>query len=84
MIEARTRGAAQKRQDILIFIATYRSNHKYSPSLRDISDYFATSTSVISSDLQALRDQGLLTWTPTVARTILLTDAAYDLIRKIK
>lgn len=60
---------------ILEFISEYIGTHGYSPSIRDIMDSMAvTSTNSVSEHLQAMEVLGVIRRTPGIARSIVIVD----------
>lgn len=66
--------ASQKR--ILEFVRWYTAYHRYSPSLREISDASWLVPSAVSYQLRKLAEAGVLTWNPRMARSITLAKFA--------
>ena len=61
---------------ILAYIAQYRDEHGYPPSLKEIADGCEiSSTSVVRYWLDRLQAAGRLTWQPGQSRTLRLTPA---------
>jgi len=64
-----------KRFMILAFISEYIATHGYPPSLRDIMDFMAvTSTNAVSDHLRAMEKLGVIRRTPGIARSIVIVD----------
>ena len=58
---------------LLWFIRQYIADHGYSPTLREMCDGAAiSSTSVANYWMRTLRDDGLITWVDHQARTVRL------------
>ena len=59
--------------DMLRAIDAYIEVHGYSPSVRDVAKAVGYSTCPAKNAMDRLRDMGLVTFEPHVARTIRLT-----------
>lgn len=63
------------REVILAFIKTYRDEHPYGPSVRDIQKHLhRASTSGIARHLHILYKEGEIAWDHGVARSIRLVE----------
>lgn len=58
---------------ILLWIAEFVAKNQYPPSISEIAEHFGIVKSAVHYHLKQLRDDGLLTWEPTRARTLTLT-----------
>lgn len=69
----------KRRADILRYIAEYLETKHFSPSLRELAALTGvSSTSVVSGDLAALREDGLVDWIDGAQRTLHLTGKGYE------
>ncbi len=58
---------------VLQYVRLYHSRHGFSPSIRDIvNDCGISSTSVVAYNLKKLEEDGVLSYTPGLARSIVL------------
>ena len=70
----RTEASAVTRDSICAFIARYRSERGYPPSLREIGDHCGLlSTSTVAAHLRWLRNDGRIDWDAGCPRTLHLT-----------
>lgn len=62
-----------RQEEVLNFIVQYIEKHRFSPSSRDIQEYFgfASQTAAVNH-LNALRKKGRITWQEGLARTIVV------------
>lgn len=59
------------RDEVLAFIRIYHAEHGYGPSHKEIAAAVGlASTSTVSHHLHRLRDEGLVTWTEGLQRTL--------------
>jgi len=63
---------------VLEFLKNHFSQHKYSPSLREIAHALNTSTSVISYCLDNLEKDGIVEKEPLFARTVRLIGQPHE------
>ncbi|NUO19977.1 hypothetical protein HUU59_11060 [bacterium] len=71
----RQKSLTDKQLKALIFVGRYIADHGYSPTTREIGAAIGTSsTNGVTYIVEALKDQGLLTRTYHVGRTIRLTE----------
>lgn len=68
MKEMRRRGDT-RRTNILSFIREYQAKHGYAPSIDEMASETGTTKSNVHYHLLALRESGLLSSTPGVARS---------------
>jgi repressor LexA len=69
-----TRNPADKQQAILTAITLFLRQHGYSPSLRELCDMAAiSSTSMAALHLERLQEAGLIAYEPGKPRTVRLT-----------
>ena len=52
--------ATERQKEVLDFIASYVHSHAYSPTIREVADYFSISVKGAHDHLTALRKKGLL------------------------
>jgi repressor LexA len=71
-----------KSNDILDQIARLRAAKGYTPSLRELGEALGLSTAGIKHHLDRLSADGLITWSPGMARTIQITDAGRASIKE--
>lgn len=65
--------AAQRKLEIVGFIATYRAQHGYGPPRAEIARHFGVSSSTVDNYLRDLRQRGLITWDHNVAHSLRTT-----------
>ena len=59
----------ERQQEIYDFICDYIKQHKYSPSIREISKAMYISIPVVKKHLEKLVDKHYLSYTPKIARS---------------
>ena len=52
--------ATERQKEVMDFIAAYVHSHSYSPTIREVADYFSISVKGAHDHLTALRKKGLL------------------------
>lgn len=61
---------------VLQYVRLYIAKHGYPPAIRDIvNDCGISSTSVVAYNLKRLQEEGVLSYTPGIARSIVLHEA---------
>lgn len=71
-----TEQGKEKRELILEFIRTYQGKYNRSPSFLEIARATGISSkSVVVYHLEKMRDDGIVTWEPKLARTIKIIDS---------
>jgi len=58
-----------RQADILAWIEHYIERNRYSPSVRDVAEYFGMTAKGMYDHLKALRKKKRLTWRLGIART---------------
>jgi len=79
--EKRVLDSAAKQKRIIEFVALFREEHGFPPTIREITrGAEISSTSMVSYHLTLLVEKGFLTKDPNSARTIVLTPEGKDFI----
>lgn len=66
----------QRQQEVLAFIHSFKVEHEYAPTVREIGEHFDfASTNAVNDYLLRLERLRLLVRTPSVARSLRLTES---------
>jgi repressor LexA len=78
-IDGSMKELTQRQKEILSFIQTYKDEHNYPPTIREMADFFAISVKGAHDHVIALKRKGALTYEDRRSRTMELVSKDTDL-----
>lgn len=68
---------------VLRALVELRCQHGIPPTMREIADHVGMSTKRAEDHLEGLKARLLVTWSPTIARTMRLTETGWDALEQV-
>ncbi|GHV25082.1 LexA repressor [Spirochaetia bacterium] len=72
------KGLTERQQEVLNFVSEYKKTHTYSPTIREMADYFSISVKGAHDHISALKKKGLIRQEIKRSRTIELIKTAEE------